>query len=654
MLQKLVELPRNTKRALMLASDAVAIPVAYWLSFNLRLDFNYMSLQQSDWLLILATLILTMVLFARIGLYRAVVRYMGMEAGWAVVKGGLASTLILVAVAFIAHVQLPRSVPFIYFMLLLVFVGGVRFVVRQLLQTVRRVRRRPVAIYGAGAAGTQALMSLLNSPEYKPVLFVDDDAKVQGRVFHGVEVVAPEAVASRIEQMNIKDMLLAFPSVSRSRRKEIIESISHLPVRIQTIPGMADLVSGKARIEEFRDVDIEDLLGRDPVEPDDKLMHANIRGKVVMVTGAGGSIGSELCRQIVLLEPRALVLFEQSEFSLYQIERELDVEPVDGAVKVPIYPVLGSVLDKKLLESVVRSLGVQTVYHAAAYKHVPLVEFNVVAGIRNNLFGTLNVAKVADGCGIETCVLISTDKAVRPTNVMGASKRFAELVFQGMHKKQSKTCFSMVRFGNVLGSSGSVIPLFRQQIASGGPVTVTHPDIIRYFMTIPEAAQLVIQAGAMAKGGEVFVLDMGEPVRIADLARKMIALMGCTLKDDELDGDIEIVYSGLRPGEKLFEELLIGENVTPTPHPRVLRASEVSVEWEQLTHYLKELDRLCNEEDCEAIREMLMRCPLGFSPQSPVEDLLWKQRVTSLPAAEESGPVKAAVVILKDRKELVN
>lgn len=654
MLQKLVELPRNYKRALMLASDAVAIPLAYWLSFNLRLDFNYLSLQSSDWQVIAATLLVTTFLFARIGLYRAVVRFMGMEAGWTVIKGALASTLALVAAAFVLHAQLPRSVPFIYFMLLLVFVGGVRFSARQLLNSFRRDRRRPVAIYGAGAAGTQALMSLLNSPEYKPVLFVDDDARVQGRVFHGVVVVSRQAFASRIEQMNIKDLLLAIPSLSRARRKEVVESISHLPVRIQTIPGMADLVSGRARIEEFRDVDIEDLLGRDPVEPDDALMHANIRGKVVMVTGAGGSIGSELCRQIVRLKPTMLVLFEQSEFSLYQIERELDVQPADGAVKVPIIPVLGSVLDKKLLESVVRTMGVETIYHAAAYKHVPLVEFNVVAGIRNNLFGTMNVAEIADQCHVQTCVLISTDKAVRPTNVMGASKRFAELVFQAMHKKQSKTCFSMVRFGNVLGSSGSVIPLFRQQIANGGPVTVTHPDIIRYFMTIPEAAQLVIQAGAMAKGGDVFVLDMGEPVRIADLARKMIALMGCTVKDDDLDGDIEIVYSGLRPGEKLFEELLIGENVTPTQHSRVLRASEVSIDWPQLTQYLKELERLCRDENCEAIREMLMRCPLGFSPQSPLEDLLWKQRSSNQPDVEETVPAKASVVVLKDRKELVS
>lgn len=649
MLHKLVDLPRSYKRALMLASDAVAIPLAYCLAFNLRLDFTYWPFKQADWLVMATTLAVTTFIFARIGLYRAVVRFMGMEAGWTVIKGALASTLALVTAAFLFHAMVPRSVPIIYFVLLLVFVGGLRFFVRQLLNTVHRDHRRPVAIYGAGAAGTQSLMSLLNSPEYRPVLFVDDDVRLQGQVFHGVEVVSRECFTHRVKEMNIKDLLLAIPSVSRARRREIIESISHLPVRVQTIPGMADLVSGRARIEEFRDVEIEDLLGRDPVEPSNELMQANIRGKVVMVTGAGGSIGSELCRQIARLGPRTLVLFEQSEYALYQIERELETG-ADGSRKVSIMPVLGSVLDRDLLESVVRTMGVQTIYHAAAYKHVPLVEFNVVAGIRNNLFGTLNVAEVADRCHVETCVLISTDKAVRPTSVMGASKRFAELVFQAMHRKQSRTCFSMVRFGNVLGSSGSVIPLFRQQIASGGPVTVTHPDIMRYFMTIPEAAQLVIQAGAMAKGGEVFVLDMGEPVRIADLARKMIALMGCTVKEDGQDGDIEIVYSGLRPGEKLFEELLIGDNVEPTQHPRVLHALEVSIDWTPLSQYLKEMDRLCKAEDCEAIRELLMRCPLGFSPQGPLEDLLWKQRAVP----EEVVPAKGAVVLLKERKELVS
>ncbi|MAQ24173.1 MAG: hypothetical protein CMK83_08115 [Pseudomonadales bacterium] len=619
---KLVKLPRNIKRAIMLASDAVAIPLAYWASFNLRLDFGYSTLNSNDLLVLAGTLILTCILFTRIGLYRAVLRYMGMEAGWTVAKGALGSTLIMLSIAFLANSPLPRSVPFIYFLILLLFVGGVRFLARQMLHSLEKFKRRPVAIYGAGAAGTQALMSLLKSPEYKPVLFVDDDPKVQGRVYCGVEVVSRDEFLKRVDHMNIKDLLLAIPSVSRRQRKEIIESMSHLPIHVQTIPGMADLVSGKARIEEIKDVDIEDLLGRNPVDPDDNLMHANIRGRVVMVTGAGGSIGSELCRQIVKLNPKMLLLFEQSEFALYQIERELKTEYHEEKSDIKIVPALGSVLDKSLLKSFVATFGVQTLFHAAAYKHVPIVEYNVVAGIRNNVFGTLNVAEIANECCIENCILISTDKAVRPTNVMGASKRIAELIFQAMEQR-SKTRFSMVRFGNVLGSSGSVIPLFRQQIENGGPVTVTHPDIIRYFMTIREAAELVIQAGAMSKGGEVFVLDMGEPVKISDLAHKMISLMGYSILNDKGEGDIEIVYSGLRPGEKLFEELLIGENVTPTQHPQVMRASETYLEWSKLECFLKDLALYCNRNDCDTIRGLLISCPLDFRPANDIEDMLW-------------------------------
>lgn len=619
---KLVKLPRNIKRAIMLASDAIAIPLAYWASFNLRLDFGYSTLNSNDLLVLAGTLILTCILFTRIGLYRAVLRYMGMEAGWTVAKGALGSTLIMLSIAFLANSPLPRSVPFIYFLILLLFVGGVRFLARQMLLSLEKFKRRPVAIYGAGAAGTQALMSLLKSPEYKPVLFVDDDPKVQGHVYCGVEVVSREEFLKRIDYMNIKDLLLAIPSVSRRQRKEIIESMSHLPIHVQTIPGMADLISGKARIEEIKDIDIEDLLGRNPVDPDDNLMHANIRGRVVMVTGAGGSIGSELCRQIAKLSPRILLLFEQSEYALYEIERELKTNYCGDRSDIKIVPALGSVLDKSLLKSFVSTFGVQTLFHAAAYKHVPLVEYNVVAGIRNNVFGTLNVAEIASECCTETCILVSTDKAVRPTNVMGASKRIAELVFQAMEKR-SKTRFSMVRFGNVLGSSGSVIPLFRQQIENGGPVTVTHPDIIRYFMTIPEAAQLVIQAGAMSKGGEVFVLDMGEPVKISDLAHKMISLMGYSILNDQGEGDIEIVYSGLRPGEKLFEELLIGKNVTPTQHPQVMRASETHLEWSKLECFLKDLAFYCNRNDCDTIRDLLISCPLDFKPTSDIEDMLW-------------------------------
>ncbi|MFZ5601187.1 MAG: polysaccharide biosynthesis protein [Pseudomonadota bacterium] len=652
MFRKLVELPRNSKRALMLLSDSASIPLAYWLAINLRLDFSHAFPKSDEWAVIFCTSLLTILFFIRSGLYRAVVRYMGMEAAWAVTRGAIVSALILTSVSFLFGAELPRSVPFIYFLVILAFVGGSRFFVRHLIYMASRQVRRRVAIYGAGEAGTQVLMALSSSPEYKPVLCVDDKSALQGRILHGVPVVSREQLASQIEAMKIDDLLLAIPSASRARRKQVVDSVSHLPVHVRTIPGMVDLVSGKARIEEFRELDIEDLLGRDPVTPDDTLLHANIRGKVVMVTGAGGSIGSELCRQIARLQPECLVLFEQSEFALYQIERELDALVRSLGLKVRILAMLGSVVDKKLLESCVRNLKVQTIYHAAAYKHVPLVEYNVVAGIRNNVFGTLHVAEVADRCGVETCVLISTDKAVRPTNVMGASKRLSELVLQGMQKRQSKTRFSMVRFGNVLGSSGSVIPLFREQIASGGPVTVTHPEIIRYFMTIPEAAQLVIQAGAMAKGGDVFVLDMGEPVRIDDLARKMILLMGYQVKDAAGEGDIEIVYTGLRPGEKLYEELLIGDNVTATAHPRVMRATEFALEWPALNNILRDLERLCAQEDCASVREFLQDIPIEFNPQGELEDLVWRHREAD-GVQEEPAPL-AEVVSFKKRKELVS
>lgn len=655
MFRKLVELPRNSKRALMLATDAVAIPLAYWLAINLRLDFTHSVPRSDEWLMLVCTTALTTLFFIRIGLYRAVVRYMGMEAAWAVIKGALASTLLLVATGFLAGADTPRSVPLIYFMVILAFVGGSRFLVRHLILEAGRKSRRRVAIYGAGDAGTQVLMALTSSRDYKPVLFIDDKSALQGRVLHGVPVVSRDQLASQIESLQIDDLLLAIPSASRTRRKQVVDSISHLPVHVRTIPGIADLVNGNARIEEFRELDIEDLLGRDPVAPDEDLLHANIRGKVVMVTGAGGSIGSELCRQIATLAPASLVLFEQSEYALYQVERELDTLKLVTGLDLEVVPVLGSVLDKRQLEAVVRSLKVQTIYHAAAYKHVPLVEYNLVAGIRNNTLGTRCLAEVADHCGVETCVLISTDKAVRPTNIMGASKRLAEMVLQGMQKRQSRTRFSMVRFGNVLGSSGSVIPLFRQQIASGGPVTVTHPDIIRYFMTIPEAAQLVIQAGAMAKGGDVFVLDMGDPVRIDDLARRMIQLMGFTVKDETGEGDVEIVYSGLRPGEKLYEELLIGNNVTPTPHPRIMRAVEYALDWPQMLNVLRDLERMCGQEDCVGIRELLLKCPIEFNPQSPLEDIVWKHSVAG--DLDKAAPVqgKAEVVSLsKKRKELVN
>ncbi len=654
MQSKLVGLPRPFKKCLLVAADLVIIPLSFWLALNLRLDFTVGLLSESQLLALGLGTILSAVAFAYLGMYRAMVRHLGIEAAWVLAQAAAVSAALLAISMYSVGAFLPRSVPLIYFFLLLVTVGAMRFSVRHWLYQATSKKRRRVAIYGAGSAGAQVLSALSSSRDYKPVLFVDDDLTLAGRTIGGVPIVGPERLAEKIGSLNIVDLLLAIPSASAQRRKEVLEAISPLPVYVRTIPGISDLVSGKAHIEEFKEVDVEDLLGRDPVAPDENLLLANIQGKAVMVTGAGGSIGSELCRQIIRLQPKTLILFERCEFALYKILHELESEfPTLGD---DILPILGSVLDESKIESTILSLNVDTIYHAAAYKHVPLVEYNMVEGIRNNVFGTLKVAEAADRCGVETCVLISTDKAVRPANFMGASKRLAELVLQGIQKKGSKTRFSMVRFGNVLGSSGSVIPLFKRQIAQGGPITVTHPDIIRYFMTIPESAQLVIQAGAMAKGGDVFVLEMGEPVRIDDLARKMIHLMGLRVVDDKGNGDVEITYSGLRPGEKLYEELLIGDNVTSTRHPRILRAVEFCLDWPQLSKLLMKLEMLCEQGRCEDIKDLLQEnCPIDFNLRGEVEDILWKhgedqRSVIDVKVKEKKGEL----VDIASRQELAS
>jgi FlaA1/EpsC-like NDP-sugar epimerase len=433
------------------------------------------------------------------------------------------------------------------------------------------------------------------------------------------------------------------PSASRTRRKEVLSKIAPLGVQVLTIPGMADVVQGKINLETFKEVGVEDLLGRDAVEPKHDLMHADIADKVVMVTGAGGSIGSELCRQIIRLEPTKLVLFELSEFALYSIEKELSEYTQQHDLAIELIPLLGSVQRINRTETVMKSFAVQTVYHTAAYKHVPLVEHNVVEGVRNNIFGTYYTARAAINANVETFVLISTDKAVRPTNIMGTTKRMAELVLQALAKTQSTTRFCMVRFGNVLGSSGSVVPLFRKQIKGGGPVTLTHPDITRYFMTIPEASQLVIQAGAMGKGGDVFVLDMGDSVKILDLAQKIIHLSGYSLKDsDNPTGDIEIKCTGLRPGEKLYEELLIGNNVSGTSHERIMTADEEMLDWPELEVLLTKLDDACHAFDHELIRELLLNAPTGFNPTDGICDLVWQENTKVRPRTAEVIDLKVA------------
>jgi FlaA1/EpsC-like NDP-sugar epimerase len=524
---------------------------------------------------------------------------------------------------------IPWSVLGIFWALSLLYIGGSRLLAREYFQKRQKAAddRERVAIYGAGSAGIELAIGLKSGRDYKPVAFIDEKNELAGTTINNIQVYAPDHLPRLIEAQGINQVLLAIPEASRARRREIINRLEHLPVHVRTIPALGDLVSGVARVDEIQEVDIADLLGRDPVPPNEALFGRCVRGKSVMVTGAGGSIGSELCRQILRLHPSRLVLFEQSEYALYQIEKELRQvqqhgRDIDGSLD--IIPVLGTVTQCRRVEAVLRSFGVQTIYHAAAYKHVPLVEMNPIEGVRNNVFGTWRAAEAALAAGVETFVLVSTDKAVRPTNIMGASKRLAELILQALAKNRGGTRFCMVRFGNVLGSSGSVVPLFREQIRQGGPVTVTHPEITRYFMTISEAVQLVIQAGSMGEGGDVFVLDMGEPVRIADLARRMIHLSGLSIHDEEHpDGEIAIVYTGLRPGEKLYEELLIGADVTGTDHPRILRAKEAELPWTELSRVLRELETAAQEFDSDRVRALLERTVSGYRPQCEIVDPVW-------------------------------
>lgn len=633
MLKKLVDIPRPQKRVISVFTDMLCIPLALWGSISIRLETLY-RIESSLVIYSLAiTTIATLAVFVRIGLYRAVIRYLSNHALITIVSGVSISALIFSASSFLLKAPIPRSAPFIYWGLALIFVGGSRMLVRDYVRRLQKLQKEKVIIYGAGTSGLQLANALFQGQDYQPVAYVDSNQALQGSVLQGLRVYKPSKLERLIRKHGVTKLLLAMGHATRAERAEILRSIEPLAIQVQTIPDMADVVSGRAKIEEIKDIELEDLLGRDPVEPNNELLDNIIKNKVVMVTGAGGSIGSELCRQIIEHEPKVLVLFELSEFNLYAIHNEL-INMVDKrGLAVDVKPIVGSVQREHRLQVIMSSFGVQTVYHAAAYKHVPLVEHNVVEGVRNNVFGTWYAAEAAVKAKVETFVLISTDKAVRPTNVMGASKRMAELVLQGMAERQSVTRFSMVRFGNVLGSSGSVVPLFREQIKNHGPVTVTHKDIIRYFMTIPEAAQLVLQAGTMGKGGDVFVLDMGEQVKIADLAKKMIRLMGLEVRSEKNpDGDIEIVYTGLRPGEKLFEELLIGDNPQGTEHPRIMKAQEISLAWPGVESILEQLDHSCHAFDCENVRAILESAPLGFAPNNDIDDLVWGQRKSNVVA----------------------
>lgn len=609
-------MPRPYKRLITGLADVAFIVFSLIGALYIRIGEDIQRWFTSDSLLVAAIVApLSIFFWGRLGLYRAVIRFLDVRALTTILWGSAASALVLVLVSFTLRTGLPRSVPFIYFALVLICVAGSRLFARGLIQARHAGVRVPVAIYGAGSAGRQLCLALQNGYEYHPQLFVDDASELQGSSVLGVRVYAPEFLPELVKKHGIVKVLFAIPSVSPERKRAIFNTVQSLHIQMLTIPASAELIEGTISERELRNVSIQDLLGREVVEPSPSLMAKCLTDRVVLVTGAGGSIGSELCRQIVIEQPRQLILLEQSEYNLYALQQEL------AEHTHLITPVLGSVLDVATLERLFARYRIHTVYHAAAYKHVPLVEQNIDAGLRNNIWGTYNLAKLAHRHGIQYFTLISTDKAVRSTNVMGASKRLAELVVQAFAQQASNTVFSMVRFGNVLGSSGSVVPLFQTQIQAGGPVTVTHPEITRYFMTIPEAAALVIQAGAMAQGGDVFVLDMGQPVKIIDLAVKMIHLMGYEVRGQDSPGQgIEIQFTGLRPGEKLYEELLIGGNVAGTEHPLVMRASEDCMPLQALERLLTELAAALDAGDMEAVRQLVIAAPTGFSPTSAIVD----------------------------------
>ena len=653
----LLRLPRRYKRLLQVTADVGLVWAALWLAFVVRLGTGNLIHPWGGhvWLFVAAPLI-SIPLFVRFGMYRAVMRYFGNDALIAIAKAVTLSALLLALAVYWyrgAPEAVPRSLVFNYWWLSLVMLGGLRLGMRQYFMGDWFSASQPmpfmsrddgllkVAVYGAGAAGSQLVGALRMGRAMRPVAFIDDDSGIANRVIAGLRVFKPKHIQQMIEETGAQEILLAIPSASRVRRREVLELLEQYPLHVRSVPGFMDLASGRVKVDDVQEVDIADLLGRDAVPPQQALFERCIRGQVVMVTGAGGSIGSELCRQIVATDPTTLLLFEHSEFNLYSIHSELEQRIRRESLPVRLVPILGSIRNAGRLLDVMRTWSVNTVYHAAAYKHVPMVEHNIAEGVLNNLLGSTFTAQAAVKAGVEHFVLISTDKAVRPTNVMGSTKRLAEMVLQALSRESApvlfrdddgvhqvnKTRFTMVRFGNVLGSSGSVIPLFHEQIRRGGPVTVTHPNITRYFMTIPEAAQLVIQAGAMGQGGDVFVLDMGQPVKIAVLAEKMIHLSGLSVRSDKNPhGDIAIEFTGLRPGEKLYEELLIGDNVSPTEHPMIMRANEEHLPWDTFKKGLADLLAAVERDDYDRVRQLLRETVSGYKPEGEIVDWIHQQR----------------------------
>ncbi|MDI2591263.1 nucleoside-diphosphate sugar epimerase/dehydratase [Pseudomonas sp. 681] len=655
--QWLLQLPRRQKRLMQVVTDVLLVWAALWLAFVVRLGVDEIinPLRDHTWLFLCAPVV-AIPLFIRFGLYRAVLRYFGNDALIEIVKAVSLSALILgVVVYWYSNHQnvVPRSIIFNYWWLSLLMIGGLRLAMRQYFLgdwftaaqhvpfTSRDNGLPKVAIYGAGAAGNQLVAALRMGRVMRPVAFIDDDGSIADRVISGLQVYKPKHIQRMIDATGAQEILLAIPSANRGRRREILGYLEGFPLHVRSVPGFMDLASGRVKVDDIQEVDIADLLGRDAVPAQGDLLEHCIKTQVVLVTGAGGSIGSELCRQILTLGPRTLLLFEHSEFNLYSILSELEQRIARESLAVKVLPILGSVRNQDKLLDVMKTWRVDTVYHAAAYKHVPMVEHNIAEGVLNNVIGTLNTAQAALQAGVDNFVLISTDKAVRPTNVMGSTKRLAEMTLQALSQelapvlfgdtsnvsRVNKTRFTMVRFGNVLGSSGSVIPLFHKQIQLGGPLTVTHPKITRYFMTIPEAAQLVIQAGSMGLGGDVFVLDMGEPVKIVELAEKMIHLSGLSVRSEKNpQGDISIEFTGLRPGEKLYEELLIGDNVAATQHPMIMTASEDYLSWDVLKARLSELLVAVEQDDYTKVRQLLRDTVSGYTPDGDIVDWIYQQR----------------------------
>ncbi len=629
----LLALPRPAKRGVVIALDVILMLVSVWIAFYLRIDQTGLPQLQQTYVYLLAPM-LAIPVFVRFGLYRAIFRYTGMAALASTAKAvGVYAVLFFITLLLFKWEGVPRTLGLIQPLLLLLLVGSSRAIARFWLagwSSKARHAAGRLLIYGAGEAGVETASALAIARRFVLLGFIDDDKTKAGRSINGVDIMAPGQVADAVERMGVTDILLAMPSLDRARRNEIIARLRELQVHVRTLPGMGDLASGRVTIQDFQELDVEDLLGRIPVPPDSTLLAKNLAGKTVLVTGAGGSIGSELCRQIMLQRPRQLVLVEHNEFGLYTIHRELEGLCAEHELPVELVPLLASVGNFGRLKEICQLYRPATLYHAAAYKHVPLVESNPSEGVLNNVFGTLNMARAAMESGTAHFVLVSTDKAVRPTNVMGASKRMAEMVLQALaastsvrfllpdgtqtNEIRNNTVFAMVRFGNVLGSSGSVVPLFRKQLLDGGPLTVTHEEVTRYFMTIPEAAQLVLQAGAMAQGGDVFVLDMGKPVKIIDLARRMAQLSGLTLRDDRNPGgDIEIQITGLRPGEKLYEELLIGDNPEATAHERIMKAHEDFVAWPELSPVLVDMRHAATQNNEVVMKGILKQLVQGYS-----------------------------------------